>query len=79
MAWLAGEAFYDQSLTLAWPWGVSDLDVFKQGWSWVITFVPIGAISLIGFLLTWRLYKEKFGKKQTRISRYSKPELDING
>jgi hypothetical protein len=72
IAWLTGETFSDADLSATWLWSVSDRGFLLTGWTYVVTFVPIGVFGLAGFTLNRRLYKGKFGSKKAKTSRSSK-------
>jgi hypothetical protein len=77
VAWLAGQTFSDTDLSAPWPWSVSDRGFLLTGWTYVVSFVPIGIFGLAGFTLYWRLYKGKFGSKKIKTSKSSKSESSI--
>ncbi|KAH8767560.1 hypothetical protein BGZ57DRAFT_988448 [Hyaloscypha finlandica] len=78
IAWLADQTFPKNSLGADWPWKDDNLSMFKQPYSWYYWIIPPVVTGLAATLLTWRLYRKKFGKKKDSNSQLSKSEPDIN-
>jgi hypothetical protein len=78
IAWLADQTFPKNSLGADWPWKGDNLSMFKQPYSWYIWIIPPVVTGLAATLLTWRLYRKKFGKKKDSNSQLPKSEPDIN-